>query len=108
MKIDPTIQFPNDPKSDLITNSSSKAALSQGTGSTTSSGSESPAASEDTFSLSSAHGDLQTLTSNLANVPEVRSHRVAALQQSVSSGSYHPDSGKIADAIVSDQAAHRQ
>lgn len=105
MKIDPTIQFPNDPQSDRLTNSASKASQSQGPGNASGAGS---ASGEDTFSLSSAHGEVQTLTANLANVPEVRTPRVNALQQRVSSGTYQPDSQKVADAIIADQAGRRQ
>lgn len=105
MKIDPTIQFPSDPQSDRVTNAPSKTTQSQSSGS--SSGTSS-AGGEDTFSLSSAHGEVQTLTANLANVPEVRNQRVAALQQRINSGSYQPDSQKVADALIADQAGRRQ
>ncbi len=105
MKIDPTIQFPSDPQSDRVTNAPSKTTQSQSSGSAT--GASSPSG-EDTFSLSSAHGEVQTLTANLANVPEVRNQRVAALQQRVSNGSYQPDSQKVADAIIADQGGRRQ
>jgi negative regulator of flagellin synthesis FlgM len=105
MKIDPTIQFPNDPQSDRLTNAPAKSAQTPSSGS--SSGASS-AAGEDTFNLSSAHGEVQALTANLANVPEVRSQRVAALQQRVQSGNYQPDSGKVADAIIADQTGRPQ
>lgn len=103
MKIDPTIQFPNDRQSARVTNAPAKS-----TPSPSSSSSSSSAAGEDTFSLSSAHGEVQALTANLANVPEVRSQRVAALQQRVHSGNYQPDSSKVADAIIADQTGRKQ
>jgi negative regulator of flagellin synthesis FlgM len=106
MKIDPTIpQLSNDPPSDRVTTSSTKSAQAQNSGS--SSGTAS-ATGEDTFSLSSTQGEAQTLTANLANVPEVRSQRVAALQQQVNSGAYNPDSSKIADSVIADQSGHKQ
>lgn len=105
MKIDPTIQFPNDPQSERVTNAPAKSTPSLSSGSTSGASS---AAGEDTFSLSSAHGEVQALTANLANVPEVRSQRVAALQQRVQSGNYQPDSGKVADAIIVDQTGRKQ
>ncbi|HTQ60233.1 MAG TPA: flagellar biosynthesis anti-sigma factor FlgM [Candidatus Solibacter sp.] len=104
MKIDPTIQFPSDPQSDRVTSGTGKAAQSQG--SSSASGVSSPNA-EDTFSLSSTHGEIQALTANLVNVPEVRTSRVSALQQRVSTGSYQPDSQKVADAIILDQAGRK-
>ncbi len=104
MKIDPAIQFPSDPQPDRVTNSASKAAQSQGSGSASGTSS---ASGEDTLSLSSTHGEVQTLTVYLANVPEVRTQRVSALQQRVNSGAYLPDSQKVADAIIADQAGRR-
>jgi negative regulator of flagellin synthesis FlgM len=106
MKIDPNIQFPSDPQSDrLTTNSAGKAAQTNGSATTVN---PDTAAGEDTFSLSSTHGDVQTLTANLANVPEVRAQRVSALQQQISNGTYQPDSSKVADAIIADQAGRKQ
>jgi flagellar biosynthesis anti-sigma factor FlgM len=106
MKIDPTItQFPNDSQSDRVTTSSTKPVSSQSSGSA---GGASSTAAEDTFSLSSTHGEVQTLTANLANVPDVRSQRVAALQQSVTNGAYNPDSSRIADSIITDQSGRKQ
>jgi negative regulator of flagellin synthesis FlgM len=104
MKIDPNIQFPIDPQSDRVTNSPGKTVPSQG--STSSSGTSS-ANGEDTFNLSSTHSQVQTLTASLANVPEVRTQRVSALQQKVNSGNYLPNSQNIADAILADQAGRR-
>ena len=104
MKIDPTVQFPNDPQSDRVGNTPAKPVQSQSSGS---SSSASSVAGGDTFSLSSAHGDVQTLTANLASVPEVRSQRVAALQQRVKSGNYKPDAAKVADAIIADQTGRK-
>lgn len=104
MKIDPTIQFPIDPPPDRVTNAPGKAALSQG--SSSASGTTS-AGGEDTFNLSSTHAEIQTLTAGLASVPEVRTQRVAALQQKINSGSYQPDSQRVADAIIADQAGRK-
>jgi flagellar biosynthesis anti-sigma factor FlgM len=105
MKIDTTIQFPNDPQSDRVTSAPGKATPSQ---SSTSSSAASSAAGDDTFSLSSAHGEVLSLTASLANVPEVRTQLVTALQQRVNSGSYQPNSQNVADAILADQAGRRQ
>jgi flagellar biosynthesis anti-sigma factor FlgM len=104
MKIDPTIQFPNDPQSDRVTNAPGKTALPQR--SSSSAGTSAPTG-EDTFSLSSTHDQVQALTASLASVPEVRTQRVNALQQRVSSGAYQPNSQNVADAIIADQAGRR-
>jgi flagellar biosynthesis anti-sigma factor FlgM len=104
MKIDPNIQFPLDPQSDRVTNATNKAVPSKGAGSASGVDASN---GEDTFSLSSTHGEVQSLTANLASVPEVRTQRVTALQQRVNSGSYNPDSLKVADAIIADQSYRR-
>jgi flagellar biosynthesis anti-sigma factor FlgM len=100
MKIDPRIQFPTGDQPDKVQGARSARVQPKGT---TASGAK-PATGEDTVSISSTHGELQALTTNLANVPEVRVDRVAALQPQVSSGQYKPDSQRIADAILKDQA----
>lgn len=105
MKIDPTIRLPNDPQSDRVTTSGTKGAPSPSSGSASAAGSVS---GEDTFSLSSTHGEVQVLSANLANVPEVRAQRVSALQQRVNTGTYQPDSLKVADAMIVDQASRRR
>lgn len=102
MKIDPNIQLPGDPQANRVANTATKAAAPSR--SSASAAGADAAVGEDTFSLSSAHGEIQTLTAQLAKVPEVRTQRVAALQQRVNSGSYQPDSQKVADAIIADQA----
>ena len=101
MKIDPRIQLPSENQPDPVKSSHNSGVQSKGAASA--SGAH-PAAGEDTVSISSTHGELQTLTASLANVPEVRTDRVNALQQRVDSGQYQPDSQKIADAILVDQA----
>jgi negative regulator of flagellin synthesis FlgM len=101
MKIDPRIQLPSDIQSDSIKNSRTPSAQTQGTSRPSTTGS---AAGEDTVSISSTHGDLQTLKASLSNVPEIRIDRVNALQQKVSTGQYAPSSEKIADAIIADHA----
>jgi flagellar biosynthesis anti-sigma factor FlgM len=105
MKIDSTIPFPSDPQSERVTTTPSKSTLPQRSGSSTGASS---ASGEDTFSLSSTHDVVQSLTASLASVPEVRTDRVSALQQRVSSGSYQPASQNVADAIIADQAGRRQ
>jgi len=102
MKIDPRVQLPGDIQTDSVKSSRKSGAQSQGTSGA--SGSSSATGGEDTVSISSTHGDVQTLKASLESVPEVRVGVVNALQQKVNSGQYAPSSEKIADAIIAEQA----
>jgi flagellar biosynthesis anti-sigma factor FlgM len=105
MKIDPRIQLPADIQPDAVKNSGKAGPLS--TRATGPSGVQA-ARDEDTVSISSTHGDVQALKASLANVPEVRTARVAALQQQVSAGQFHPDSLKVADALIAEQVGRNK
>jgi flagellar biosynthesis anti-sigma factor FlgM len=105
MKIDPRIQFPGEIQPDNIKNSRKSGAPSLGASDTAG---VQPTSSEDTVSISSTHGDVQTLIASLANVPEVRTARVTALRQQVDTGQFHPDSLKVADAVIADHAGRNQ
>jgi flagellar biosynthesis anti-sigma factor FlgM len=101
MKIDPKIQLPPDGQPDQVRPSRNSNAAYRGGANTSVISSSS---GEDTVSISSTHSELQSLTANLANVPDVRIDRVSALQPQVSRGAYQPDSAKIADALIADQS----
>jgi len=58
---------------------------------------------EDTFQPSSRHAEVQQLSAQLANVPEIRSAKVAPLQAKLQRGAYKPDSQKVADSLLADQ-----
>lgn len=101
MKIDSSqIQFPDDLQSSQV--GAKKTATTPSKAGATNPGVSSPTG-EDTVSLSTTHGEIQTLSAQLQQVPEVRTAKVDALQQQVRSGQYQPDSGKIADALIADQ-----
>ncbi len=100
MKIDPTIQSTGDLQNNRVKDTKSSASRAQSDAKSATSAS---AASGDTVQLSSTHGEVQQLTAQVANVPEVRVDRVAPLQAKVSSGTYQPDSQKVADAMLSEQ-----
>ena len=102
MKIDPRIQSPAEAQPGFVKRSGTPGV--QPTGASITSGVK-PATGEDTVLISSNHGDVQTLKAGLANVPEVRLDRVTALKQQVSAAQYHPDSGKVADSIIAEQAS---
>jgi len=104
MKIDPRIQAPSDLQSDSVKNTkrSFVRAPENQTDSTTSS-----VVSGDTFQVSSKQAELQKLSAQMASVPDVRSERVAPLKAAVAQKSYNPDSGKVADAMLDEQAAKK-
>jgi negative regulator of flagellin synthesis FlgM len=102
MKIDPRILSLNDSQPDRVKGANNKSSNASSPAKTIG---VSPANGEDRVSLSTAHGEVQTLTAQLANVPEVRTDRVTALQQRVQNGQYKPDSQKVADAMIAQQSA---
>jgi flagellar biosynthesis anti-sigma factor FlgM len=102
MKIEPRIQLPGDIQPDAVKNSRKSGVPS--TGASDASGVK-PATGEDTVSISSTHGDVQTLKASFASVPEVRIPLVTALRQQVNSGQYQPDSFRVADAVIAEHAS---
>jgi flagellar biosynthesis anti-sigma factor FlgM len=101
MPIDPIIPVPGNAQPEPVKSTRSGGASAS---SSASAANVRPASGEDTVSLSSTHGEVQSLTASFANVPEVRTGRVNALQQLVSGDQYQPDSGKVADAIIADHS----
>lgn len=57
----------------------------------------------DTLEISKEAMELQSYRSTLANMPAVREDLVAALKQSISDGTYQPDSDKIAAGILKEK-----
>jgi flagellar biosynthesis anti-sigma factor FlgM len=53
----------------------------------------------DQAELSGAHAQVQALTAQASQLPEVREERVHALRQALQSGQYHPGPEKIAGAL---------
>jgi flagellar biosynthesis anti-sigma factor FlgM len=93
MNIDPKINV--DKNSRAQGTKSSSAAAGQGISSSR---------GEDTVTLSGVHGTVQALSAKLAEVPEVRTERIHALQHTIQSGHYQVDKGKVADAMVKDHS----
>jgi len=58
--------------------------------------------SQDETDLSADLQKVQVLKAQLENMPEVRQEKVQEFQKAISNGTYEVDSGKIADAIISD------
>lgn len=100
MKIDPTIQSIADLQNDRVKDTKGSAARAQSDARSAATSSDTTG---DTVQLSSKHGEVQQLSAQVANVPDVRLDRVAPLQAKVSRGTYQPDSQKVADAMLSEQ-----
>ncbi|MGO8789738.1 MAG: flagellar biosynthesis anti-sigma factor FlgM [Terriglobia bacterium] len=58
--------------------------------------------SQDAADLSSDLQTVQQLKTQLANLPDVSQERTQALQKAVQDGTYEVDTGKIADAMLTD------
>ena len=101
MQIDPRIQLPGNAQPEPLKSPRSDGPQPSSTANTAGITSTT---GEDTVSLSSAHGEVQSLTASLASVPEVRAGRVNALQQLLQGGQFQPDSAKVADAIIADHS----
>jgi flagellar biosynthesis anti-sigma factor FlgM len=101
MKIDPKVPANSELQSDRVANTATGSVQGQARAA-----SASQAQSEDTFQASGRHAEVQRLTAQAANVPEVRTEKVTPLQAKVQRGAYKPDSQKVADAIISDQSGN--
>jgi flagellar biosynthesis anti-sigma factor FlgM len=55
---------------------------------------------EDQAQLSGAHTQVEALTAQAAQLPEIRQERVASLRPAVEAHKYHPDQQKTAGALV--------
>lgn len=101
MKIDPNIQPTGERPSDAV----SGARNGSGRSFASKADQSSSANSEDSLQISSRHAEVQQLTAQLANVPEVRPARVGPLKAAVQQNAYQPDSGGIADAMLAEYAS---
>jgi len=63
---------------------------------------------DDQFQPSATLDQIQRLKAQLAQVPEVRSDRVAALSQKVQQGTYKPSNQQIADSMVSELGSNKR
>ena len=70
--------------------------------------SESVVFTQDQTELSSGLQKVQELKTQLTSLPDVRHEKVQALQKAVADGTYEVDSGKIADAMLTDLAGPQQ
>lgn len=100
MKIDPKIPANGELQSDRLKNASGAGVPVQGQ----TRPAATPSHTEDTFQASGRHAEVQQLTAQAANLPEVRSEKIAPLQAKVQNGTYKPDSGQVADALLAEQS----
>jgi len=101
MQIDPRILSTGGTQSERVKGTQNDSTSSKGA---TKTSDTNASASQDTVSISSKHGEVQTLSTQLAKVPDVRTERVSELQKQVRSGTYKPDSRQIAEALIADHA----
>jgi flagellar biosynthesis anti-sigma factor FlgM len=101
MKIDPKIPANGELQSDRIQNSTGAGVPAQGQAKTAGT---TAAQGEDTFKPSGRGAEVQHLAVQAEKVPDVRLEKVAPLQAKVQSGRYHPNSKKVADALIADHS----
>ena len=100
MKIDPRVQATGELQSDRVKDTKASAARAQ---LDIRSEAAKSASGGDTVQLSSKHSEIQHLSAQVANVPDVRADRVAPLQAKMQSGGYQPNNQKVADAMLAEQ-----
>jgi flagellar biosynthesis anti-sigma factor FlgM len=102
MRIDPSFQYSGNVPADGVGNTQgqSKIPSSQVAGGNTPESQLSD--SGDTVQFSGNLAKIQQLKVQLAQTPDVRASRVAALQQQVQQGTYNPSSESIANAMIAD------
>ena len=61
-------------------------------------------ATEDRTTFHTDSKSVQALTSQAMNFPEIRQDKVDSLRQAVSSGTYHVDATKTAEAMIESKA----
>ena len=100
MRIDPSFQYLGNTAPEGVGNAKGQPKVSTpGSGSGADVESLAPDAG-DTVQLSAAVSQVQQLTAQLAQTPDVRASRVAALQQQVQQGTYDPSNEQIANALM--------
>jgi len=99
MKIDPKVQSSGQLQADALKDA--KKATARGT---TANSEATGTHSGDTIEISSKHAEVRQLTEQMTHVPEVRSGKVAPLKAAVERKTYKPDSGKVADAMITEHS----
>lgn len=106
MRIDPN-QFLQNVQSENVqqtTNTSRGSQASDSEGANDSAGVD----SDDQFQPSQSLAQIQRLQAQLAQVPDVRNDKVAALSQKIQNGTYNPSNDQIAGAMISDMGVNKR
>jgi flagellar biosynthesis anti-sigma factor FlgM len=97
MKVDPNSQSLANVSSDAVQN-----AKTTRTQESTSGSGASQTDGTDTVQFSGKFAEVQQLTSQVQQFPDIRSERVLALKQQIQQGTYKPAASDVAAAILSD------
>ena len=101
MRIDPSFQYLGNTAPEGVGNAPGQAKIpAPDAGSTAETAPATDAG--DTVQISGTLSQVQQLKTQLAQTPEVRASRVAALQQQVQQGTYQPSSEQIASAMLTE------
>lgn len=101
MRIDPSSQYLGNDPAQGVGNATGQPKLAPTAGAPLASESNASDAG-DTVQLSGTLSVVQQLTAQLAQSPDVRSERVATLQQQIQQGTYTPSNEQIASAMFSE------
>ncbi|MFT4518789.1 MAG: negative regulator of flagellin synthesis FlgM [Halioglobus sp.] len=88
------------PRTDLNQGSAPSSKVSGTSGSTAATSSKAPAVSGDTVTFTNTVAEMLKLEESLANIPDVNSARVTAIQASIADGTYEIDAEKIVDNLL--------
>jgi negative regulator of flagellin synthesis FlgM len=99
MKIDPNLQSIANAQADSVQNAKTRGAQ-ESSGNEASQGTQ--ADGSDTVQFSGTFAEVQSLTSQLQQIPDVRADRVAELKAKIQQGSYNPDPNDVANALLND------
>lgn len=104
MRIDPSNPYLSNVASDGPAKASGDTSVSSPAGAKQAAAAAGTGAADsgDTLQLSGTLAQVQQLKSQLAQLPDLRAARVAALQQQIQQGSYRPSGEEIAGAMIAE------
>ncbi len=88
------------PRADVNQGSQPAAQVSGTPGTAATPSNKAPGVSSDTVTFTNTVAEMLKLEESLANIPDVDSARVAAIQASIAEGSYEIDAEKIVDNLL--------
>ena len=102
MRIDPSFQYLDNTSPAGVGNAPAQPKIPAPESGTASGAEFSATDAGDTVELSGTLSAAQQLKTQLAQTPDVRAQRVAALQQQIQQGTYQPGNEQIASAMMSE------